>query len=64
MRLDKTGPTSFKIFIRYFLHLHFKCYPLSWFPSEKPLLLSPPLCPAYQPTYSHFLTLAVPYTGA
>jgi hypothetical protein len=25
------------IFIKYFLCLHFKCYPLSWFPSEKPL---------------------------
>ena len=22
----------FAFFIRYFLYLHFKCYPLSWFP--------------------------------
>jgi hypothetical protein len=24
------------IFIRYFLYLHFKCYPISWFPLQKP----------------------------
>ena len=30
-------------FIRYFLYLHFKCYHLSWFPSENPL--SPPPSP-------------------
>jgi hypothetical protein len=29
-----------KIFIRYFLYLHFKCYPLSWFPLWKPPLSS------------------------
>jgi hypothetical protein len=29
------------IFIRYFLYLHFKCYPLSWFPLWKPPIPSP-----------------------
>jgi hypothetical protein len=28
-------------FIRYFLYLHFKCYPLSWFPLRKPPTSSP-----------------------
>jgi hypothetical protein len=32
-----------KFFIRYLLYLHFKCYPLSWFPSKSPLFL--PLSP-------------------
>jgi hypothetical protein len=41
--------------IRYFLHLHFKCYPKS--------LLYPPLRPAPQPTHSCFLALAFPCTG-
>jgi hypothetical protein len=38
--------------IRYFLYLHFKCYPLSWSPSEilLPLPLPPP--PDHQPTLS------------
>jgi hypothetical protein len=40
-------------FIRYFLHLHFKCYPES-----------PSLCPVPQPTHSHLLALAFPCTGA
>jgi hypothetical protein len=44
----------FPIFIGYFLHLHFKCYP------ESPLY--PP--PAPLPTHSHFLALAFPCTGA
>ena len=44
---------SFKnIFIRYFLHLHFKYYPES-------SLYPPPL-----PTHSHFLALAFPCTEA
>jgi hypothetical protein len=38
------------IFIRYFLHLHFKCYPKS--------PLHPPPCPSPLPTHSHFLALA------
>jgi hypothetical protein len=46
----------FCFLIRYFLHLHFKCY------SPKPPIPSP--CPAPQPTHSHFLALAFPYTGA
>jgi hypothetical protein len=46
-------------FIRYFLHLHFKCYPKS------PLYHPPPTpCPAPQPTHSCFLALAFPCTGA
>jgi hypothetical protein len=28
-------------FIRYFLYLYFKCYPLSWFPLRKPPISSP-----------------------
>jgi hypothetical protein len=31
----------FSIFIRYFLYLHLKCYPLSWFPLWKPPIPSP-----------------------
>jgi hypothetical protein len=42
-------------FIRYFLHLHFKCYPQS-------ILYTP--CPAPQPTHSQFLALAFPCTAA
>ena len=48
--------TSFFFLIRYFLSLHFKCYPES--------SLYPPNCPASLPTHSHFLALAFPYTGA
>ena len=43
-------------FIRYFLHLHFKCY------SQSPLY--PPHPPAPQPTHSCFLTQAFSCTGA
>jgi hypothetical protein len=42
----------FCLFIRYFPHLHFKCYPQS------------PLYPAPQPTHSHFMALAFLCTGA
>ena len=42
-------------FIRYFLHLHFTCYP------KVPYTLP---CPAPQPTHSYFLALAFPCTGA
>jgi hypothetical protein len=45
----------FQFFIRYFLHLHFQCYP------ERPPF--PPL-PAPLPTHSHFLALVFPCTGA
>ena len=48
-------------FIRYFLYLHFKCYPLPGFSLWKPIHSSPP---AHQPTHSCFLALAFPYTGA
>jgi hypothetical protein len=52
--------------IRYFLYLLFKCYPFSYFPLRK--LPSPSLSscsPTHPlPTYSHFLALAFPYTGA
>ena len=44
-----------KIFFRYFLQLHFKCYP-------KSPLYPPPTTPL--PTHSHFLTLVFPRTGA
>jgi hypothetical protein len=50
------GGGLFKNFlIRYFLHLHFKCYPKS--PPDPP-----PHTPL--PTYSHFLALAFPHTEA
>jgi hypothetical protein len=49
------------VFIRYFLYLHFKCYPLSWFPFWKslpslPLLINPPTFdswPWHYPTLGH-----------
>jgi hypothetical protein len=41
--------------IRYFLHLHFQCYPRS--PPYPPL-------PTPLPTHSHFLALAFPCTEA
>jgi hypothetical protein len=34
----------FSFFIRCFLYLHFKCYPLSWFPLRKPPIPSPSPC--------------------
>ena len=46
---------------RYFLYLHFQCYPLFWFPPWKAPILSPPP-PAHQPTHSRFPVLAFPYT--
>jgi hypothetical protein len=45
-------PHFSQFFIRYFLHLHFKCYPKS------PLYPLP--CPAPLPTHSHFLALVNP----
>ena len=54
----------FLFFIRYFLYLHFKCYPLSWFPLWKPptpsllpLLTKPPTpasWPWHSPTLGHW----------
>jgi hypothetical protein len=46
----------FQFFIKYFLHLCFKCYP------ESPLYPLPH--PAPLPTPSHFLALALPCIGA
>ena len=52
-----------EFFIRYFLYLHFKYYPHSWFPLwEAPPPSSP--SPAHQSTHSCFLVLAFYYTGA
>ena len=56
------------LFIRYFLYLHFKCYPLYWF-SPRNSLSNPP-SPASMtvfpdpPTHSHLSSLPFPYTGA
>jgi hypothetical protein len=44
----------FLFFIRYFIHLHFKCYPKS--PPDTP--------PTPLPTHSYFLPLAFPLTEA
>jgi hypothetical protein len=41
--LSLSNYCSYFFFIRYFLYLHFKCYPLSWFPLQNSL--SPPLLP-------------------
>ena len=49
--------SSFYIFsflIRYFLHLHFKCYPLFYFPLQKSPIPSPPT-PASWPWHSPVL---------
>jgi hypothetical protein len=46
---------QFIYFIRYFLYLHFKCYPLSYFPLQKYPILSPSPC---SPT--HLLLLPGP----
>jgi hypothetical protein len=43
--------------IRYFLHLHFKCFPKS--PPD-----TPPPPPTPLPTHSHFLALSSPRTEA
>jgi len=58
----------FFIFIRYFLYLYFKCYPLSWFSLQKPPLpsllplftnpLTPASCSCHPPTPGH-----QPFTG-
>ena len=56
------------LIIRYFLYLHFKCYPLPGFPSKTPL--SDPPFPASMrvltnpPTYSLFPAFKYSYTGA
>jgi hypothetical protein len=48
----------FLFFIRYFLHLQFKCY------SESPLYSPPHPRPTPLPTHSCFLALVFPCTGA
>ena len=53
---------AFIFFIRYFFIYIANVIPFPGFPSESPLSL-PPLS-AHQPTYPHFLALAVLYTGA
>jgi hypothetical protein len=53
-----TSILFFFFLIRYFLYLHFKYYPLSWF-----LLWKPPIPFPCLPTHP-FLVLAFPYTGA
>jgi hypothetical protein len=47
---------------RYFLYLHFKCYPHSSFSLKTPYPMHSP--PTHQPTHSHILVLGLPYTGA
>jgi hypothetical protein len=66
--IDRFWKHLFIIFIGYFIYLHFKCYPLSWFPPETPYSIPPP--PAsmrvypHQPTHSCFPSITFPYTGA
>ena len=55
------------LFIRYFLYLQFKCFPLSRFPLwNPPIPFSYPFLyeAALPPTFSHPPALAVPCTGA
>jgi hypothetical protein len=52
-----------KVFlIKYFLYLHFKCYPLPGFLPPIPLFHPPP--PAHPPNHSHFSALAFPWHRA
>jgi hypothetical protein len=53
----------------YFIYLHFKCYPLSWFPLLKCPIPSHPPSPCFYEgapptTNSNFPVLAFSYTGA
>jgi hypothetical protein len=60
----KFGACSFRKFLKldvFFIYIS-NVIPFSNFLSENPLY--PPLAPASQPTHSHFLALAFPYTGA
>jgi hypothetical protein len=52
------SPPSSSFFIRYLLYLHFKCYPLSWFPLSLPAspCTNPPTptpWPWHSPTLGH-----------
>ena len=51
-------------FIRYFLHLHFKCFSFPSFLAESPLYPPWSPSPATQPIHSYFLALAFPCIGA
>jgi hypothetical protein len=83
LSLLSTGSTRYKsellvytichsyFFIGYFIYLYFKCYHLSWFPLQNPLIPSPTACfhegvpPSTNPRiHSHLPTLEFPYTGA
>ena len=56
-------------FTEYFLHLHFKCYPLSWFPHLLGTPIPSPTSSAsmrvflHPPTHSHLPTLNSPTLG-
>ena len=47
-------------FLRYFLYLHFKCYPLSWCPLWKSPIPSPSPC---SPTHPPLLPVSDKYIG-
>ena len=55
--------TLWRVFLLDIFYLHFKCYPLSWFPLRKPPYPIPPPS-VHQPDHSRFPVLAFPYTGA
>jgi hypothetical protein len=55
VKFHSTYISQFFFLIRYFLHLHFQCYP-------KSPPYPPPTTPL--PTHSHFLALVFPCTGA
>ena len=49
--------------LKYFIYLHFKCYPCSWFPLHKPPTPFPPHCScegAYAPTPLPFHFSSIP----
>jgi len=60
---------NFINFLLGIFYLHFKCYPLSWFPIHKSPLSSPPppssvkVFPHSSTPYSLLSTLTFPYTG-
>jgi hypothetical protein len=63
------SPKILECFIGYFLYLHFKCYPLSWFPSSINPLSHPPSTGFFEgvPPHTHPLPPPCPqfpYTGA
>jgi hypothetical protein len=59
VRPSPSPSSSFTLFffflIGYLLHLHFKCYPLSWFPLQKSPIPRPPQpCSPTHPLWLHF----------